>query len=208
MGEEKSVKLCRANANHVETLLKVLEYDGRVEGLPVFATAMFVSPADDPDRKKAKSEKGIQTNPIQNINGTTDTGNEESETLVVIRSLPTIAVLKGNEAMARARSTAPRLTPEVQDLDQMMTLLALTVGAARSPGPAPLTPTLGPIRPSWSRWTRSKLPSIVPFDPRSIIKPPVPILLRIESWALKTWCGLGPLVFNVHKRSSVKREAR
>jgi len=57
MGEEKSVKLCRANANHVETLLKVLEYDGRVERLPVFATAMFVLPADDPDRKKAKKRK-------------------------------------------------------------------------------------------------------------------------------------------------------
>ena len=84
------------------------------------------------------------------MTGTTDTGEGKSGTLVVIRSLLTIADLKRNEALARATSTAPPLTLKVQNQNQVVTLLALAVGTARSPSRTPLTPTLGlgPIRPN------------------------------------------------------------
>jgi len=186
MGEEKSIKLCRANANHVETLLKVLEYDGRVEGLPVFATAMFVSPADDPDRKKAKKRKRYSDE--------SDSGHKRNDRHRKRRKRDSSSDTESTDDRSSKRkrgygkSKKHRSTPDSEGSGPRSDddITRAHSRRARSPGPAPLTPTLGPIRPSWSRRTRSKLPSIVPFDPRPIIKPPVPILLRAERWALKT----------------------
>ena len=81
------------------------------------------------ERGETKAERiATLKHPMKGMTESTDAGEEGRESLVVMRSLPTIVDPKRNEAKARAASSAQPPTLMIQNLNQMTTFPALTAG--------------------------------------------------------------------------------